>query len=93
MYIPSITYSFSSLKLFNKALQQMQKNIKGENLPKYDFNRATPIEIVYGNDSCTWIEMKDLVPEGNTAQISHLLMALRTEGITQDLSLIVISWM
>ena len=37
--------------------------------------------------------MRNLIMEKGISQINHFLMALRTEGITQELSLIAISWM
>ena len=71
----------------------MQKNIKRVLLPKYGFNRNTPSAVVYKTTGFTGIEMRDLVLKRNLAQTTHLLMALRTKGITQDLALIAMSWM
>ena len=71
----------------------MQKDIETSVLPKYGFNRNTPNAVVYGNAEFAGIEIRDLNQEKGISQLCSLLMALRTSGITNQLSLIAISWM
>ena len=62
-------------------------------LPKYGFNRNTPLPVVYAGSDFTGIELRDLKIEKGISQLQHLIMALRTPGFTRSLSLIAISWM
>lgn len=76
VYLPSITYSFPSTNMLESSLSAMQKEIKGAVLPKYRFNRNTPLAIVYRNSDFAGIEMRDLHVEKGLAQLSHLMMAI-----------------
>ena len=93
VYLPSMTYSLPSTNINEQSLIKMQQEIKAAVLPKYSYNRKTPSAVVYGGSEFGCIEMRSLVTEKGIFQLSHLLMALRTEGITHALSTIAISWM
>ena len=93
IYIPSITYSLPSSNILEPSLNKMQKVIKAAVLPKYRFNRNTPSAVVYGSSDFAGIEMRNLVVEKGLAQLSHLMMAMRTSGISNELAMIAISWM
>ena len=71
----------------------MQTIIKAVVLPKYGFNRNTLSAVVYGSSDFAGIEMRHLVVEKGVAQLSHLMMEIRTLGISHKLSMIAISWM
>ena len=92
MYIPSITYPFPSSSFPPKTLDHCQKQIKKAVLPKCGFNRNTPSAIVYSSYDFAGIDMRDLSMEKGLSQLMYLIMALRTPGVPQQLSLIAMSW-
>lgn len=93
VYLPSITYLFPLTDLLPNVLSKMSKELRSVMLPRYRYNRNTPLAIVHGCSSDAGIGLRDLALEKGIAQVTHLMTALRTEGITRELSLVAISWM
>lgn len=49
-------------------------------------------EVVCGSFDCSCIDLQPLLLEKGISQLMYFIMALRTPGVTQELSLIAISW-